>query len=144
MEVHIGIPQEKREVVAQELARLPADTNTLYLKTQNLHWNVNGPMFQKLHALFNCCCPQRKGWSCRSPSACLIVRLLKVDEVFWFFPVIGVSLNSTPSQAVIFLTSNTVASELPPLLGNDFARFPDQNQLVDNSKQIVNKMIIYF
>ena len=34
------------------LSRLLADTYTLYLKTQNFHWNVTGPMFPALHAMF--------------------------------------------------------------------------------------------
>ena len=29
-----------------------ADSYTLYLKTQNFHWNVTGPQFQSLHTLF--------------------------------------------------------------------------------------------
>ena len=29
-----------------------ADSYTLYLKTQNYHWNVTGPQFQSLHLLF--------------------------------------------------------------------------------------------
>lgn len=29
-----------------------ADSYTLYLKTQNYHWNVTGPHFKGLHALF--------------------------------------------------------------------------------------------
>ncbi len=29
-----------------------ADSYTLYLKTQNFHWNVTGPMFTTLHTLF--------------------------------------------------------------------------------------------
>lgn len=29
-----------------------ADSYTLYLKTQNFHWNVTGPSFQSLHSLF--------------------------------------------------------------------------------------------
>ena len=31
---------------------LLADSYTLYLKTQNFHWNVKGPMFTTLHTLF--------------------------------------------------------------------------------------------
>jgi starvation-inducible DNA-binding protein len=31
---------------------LLADTYTLYLKTHNYHWNVTGPMFNTLHAMF--------------------------------------------------------------------------------------------
>ncbi|MCA8921312.1 MAG: DNA starvation/stationary phase protection protein [Planctomycetes bacterium] len=29
-----------------------ADSYTLYLKTHNFHWNVTGPQFQALHAMF--------------------------------------------------------------------------------------------
>ena len=29
-----------------------ADTYTLYLKTHNFHWNVEGPMFNTLHLMF--------------------------------------------------------------------------------------------
>lgn len=35
-----------------QLKQLLADTYTLYLKTQNYHWNVSGPAFYSLHALF--------------------------------------------------------------------------------------------
>ena len=34
------------------LAHLLADTYTLYLTTHNFHWNVTGPMFNSLHAMF--------------------------------------------------------------------------------------------
>jgi len=34
------------------LAKLLADTYTLYLKTHNFHWNVTGPMFNSLHLMF--------------------------------------------------------------------------------------------
>ncbi len=34
------------------LSRLLADSYTLYLKTQNFHWNVTGPQFVALHTLF--------------------------------------------------------------------------------------------
>ncbi len=34
------------------LTKLLADSYTLYLKTQNFHWNVTGPMFTTLHTLF--------------------------------------------------------------------------------------------
>lgn len=38
--------------IADELTHLLADTYTLYLKTQNYHWNVTGPYFPQLHKLF--------------------------------------------------------------------------------------------
>jgi starvation-inducible DNA-binding protein len=52
MQIDIGIPEDKRQEIARGLARLLADTYTLYLKTHNYHWNVTGPMFQTLHLMF--------------------------------------------------------------------------------------------
>jgi starvation-inducible DNA-binding protein len=51
-EIDIGIDKKDREAVAEGLSHLLADTYTLYLKTHNFHWNVTGPMFQTLHAMF--------------------------------------------------------------------------------------------
>ena len=42
----------RRKPAADALGRLLADSYTLYLKTHNFHWNVKGPMFNTLHALF--------------------------------------------------------------------------------------------
>ena len=50
--IDIGIPEKDRQRIAEGLARLLADTYTLYLKTHSYHWNVTGPMFQTLHAMF--------------------------------------------------------------------------------------------
>jgi len=52
MRIDIGIKESDRRKIAQGLARLLADTYTLYLKTHNFHWNVTGPMFQTLHLMF--------------------------------------------------------------------------------------------
>ncbi|GGZ29219.1 Dps family protein [Asticcacaulis endophyticus] len=38
--------------VAHELSKLLADSYTLYQKTHGYHWNVTGPTFSSLHALF--------------------------------------------------------------------------------------------
>lgn len=38
--------------VADELTHFLADTYAVYLKTQNFHWNVKGPLFAALHKLF--------------------------------------------------------------------------------------------
>lgn len=38
--------------VAESLKVVLADSYALYLKTQNYHWNVTGPHFASLHALF--------------------------------------------------------------------------------------------
>lgn len=48
----IGISDLNRKEVAGGLSKLLADTYTLYLKTHNFHWNVEGPMFQTLHIMF--------------------------------------------------------------------------------------------
>lgn len=48
----IGISEANRKEVAEGLSKLLADTYTLYLKTHNFHWNVEGPMFQTLHVMF--------------------------------------------------------------------------------------------
>ena len=42
----------KSDVVVEQLSDLLANSYTLYLKTQNFHWNVTGPMFTTLHGLF--------------------------------------------------------------------------------------------
>ena len=47
-----GIANTGNEAVAEGLAKLLADTYTLYLKTQNFHWNVTGPHFDALHRMF--------------------------------------------------------------------------------------------
>lgn len=43
---------KKNKAVISALEKLLADTYTLYLKTQNYHWNVTGPSFNTLHTLF--------------------------------------------------------------------------------------------
>jgi starvation-inducible DNA-binding protein len=50
--INIGISTEDRAAIAAGLSRLLADTYTLYLTTHNFHWNVTGPMFNTLHAMF--------------------------------------------------------------------------------------------
>jgi starvation-inducible DNA-binding protein len=52
LKMDIGISEKDRAAIAQGLSRLLADTYTLYLTTHNFHWNVTGPMFNSLHAMF--------------------------------------------------------------------------------------------
>lgn len=52
MEINLGIEQQDREQIAAGLAKLLADSYTLYLKTHNYHWNVQGPQFNTLHLMF--------------------------------------------------------------------------------------------
>ena len=50
--IHIGISDKDRSAISEGLSCLLADTYTLYLTTHNFHWNVTGPMFNSLHAMF--------------------------------------------------------------------------------------------
>jgi starvation-inducible DNA-binding protein len=52
MELNIGIGKKERKEITEGLSRLLADSYTLYLKTHNFHWNVEGPMFNTLHQMF--------------------------------------------------------------------------------------------
>ena len=50
--VDIGINEPGRKQIADGLAKLLADTYVLYSKTHSFHWNVTGPNFPQLLALF--------------------------------------------------------------------------------------------
>jgi starvation-inducible DNA-binding protein len=52
MKIDIGITEKDRKKIADGLSHFLADSYTLYLKTHNYHWNVTGPMFNTLHAMF--------------------------------------------------------------------------------------------
>lgn len=52
MTVNIGISETDREAIVGGLSRVLADSYTLYMQTHNFHWNVTGPMFNALHAMF--------------------------------------------------------------------------------------------
>ena len=52
MAIQIGLSDKDRAAIAGALSHLLADTYTLYLTTHNFHWNVTGPMFNTLHAMF--------------------------------------------------------------------------------------------
>ena len=50
--VEITTVQKDRKHIAEGTRVFMADTYSLYLMTQNFHWNVTGPLFHSLHALF--------------------------------------------------------------------------------------------
>ena len=52
MELNIGINTEDRQQIAAGLSKLLADSYSLYVKTHNYHWNVEGPLFNTLHLMF--------------------------------------------------------------------------------------------
>lgn len=49
-QVNIGIDNPSN--IANALSCYLANSYTLYLKTQNFHWNVTGPQFHSLHTMF--------------------------------------------------------------------------------------------
>ena len=50
--MNVGIDEKNRDLVSKELSVFLADSYLLYMKTHGYHWNVKGPMFLSLHALF--------------------------------------------------------------------------------------------
>ena len=52
MKPNLGLNDNARKTVADALANVLADAYTLYIKTQNFHWNVTGPDFPQLHEMF--------------------------------------------------------------------------------------------
>jgi starvation-inducible DNA-binding protein len=52
MAIDFGIAEADRKQIAEHLSKLLADTYSLYLKTHSFHWNVTGPQFNSLHAMF--------------------------------------------------------------------------------------------
>ncbi|MEZ5997996.1 MAG: Dps family protein [Hyphomonas sp.] len=52
MPMDIGLTEEQRESSVQALRKLLGETYALYAKTHGYHWNVTGPNFNGLHAMF--------------------------------------------------------------------------------------------
>jgi len=48
----IGINEESRKAVSDQLVKLLADEFVLYTKTRNAHWNVEGSDFHSMHLFF--------------------------------------------------------------------------------------------
>lgn len=51
LEANNGLKKSARSEVADALARAVADTCTLFVSTQGLHWNVQGPLFYSIHKM---------------------------------------------------------------------------------------------
>ena len=52
MKINSGMTDSGRKKIAEELRHFLADSYSVYLKTQNFHWNVKGPYFFSMHLLF--------------------------------------------------------------------------------------------
>ncbi|MTI18951.1 DNA starvation/stationary phase protection protein [Rhodobacteraceae bacterium RKSG542] len=50
-DIHIGMSEENRQAVCDELNEILIDTYMLTIKTHLYHWNVTGPMFRSFHLL---------------------------------------------------------------------------------------------
>ncbi len=50
--IDIGIKDADRAKIARGLSEFLADSYAVYLMTHNFHWNVTGPQFNSLHAMF--------------------------------------------------------------------------------------------
>lgn len=50
--INTGFTNEQRGEIAAGLTKVLADSYAVYLKTHGYHWNVRGPNFGALHALF--------------------------------------------------------------------------------------------
>ena len=47
--INIGITDQNREAISDQLAKILADEFVLYSKTLNAHWNIEGPDFHAVH-----------------------------------------------------------------------------------------------
>ncbi len=52
MKINIGIAEDNRKAVVNELSKILADEYVLYTKTRNAHWNVEGIDFYDKHKFF--------------------------------------------------------------------------------------------
>lgn len=52
MKPHVSLSEESRKAVAHVLNSLLGSEFTLYVKTRQFHWNVEGPNFYQLHKFF--------------------------------------------------------------------------------------------
>lgn len=46
---NIGISEEHRQTIADQLSKILADEFLIYSKTLNAHWNIEGPDFHPVH-----------------------------------------------------------------------------------------------
>jgi len=49
---NIGISEENRQAIAEQLSKILADEFVIYSKTLNAHWNIEGPDFHSVHLYF--------------------------------------------------------------------------------------------
>jgi len=96
--MNTGLDVDARRQVAEALNGVLADTYVLYMKTHAYHWNVTGPQFPTLHALFET--QYRDMWAA-------------LDEIAERVRALG---SFAPASGKVFaaLASITSAEEKPP------------------------------
>jgi starvation-inducible DNA-binding protein len=52
VKANIGITEENKQLIANDMQRVLADEVVIYIKTRNYHWNVEGDNFMELHKLY--------------------------------------------------------------------------------------------
>ncbi|GGB74396.1 MULTISPECIES: Dps family protein [Henriciella] len=52
MPIDIGLTDDQRKKSVEAIRKVLGETYALYSKTHSYHWNVTGPRFQSLHAMF--------------------------------------------------------------------------------------------
>lgn len=122
MTLNTGIEEGKRIQIAKGLAKLLAETYTLYLKTHKYHWNVTGPMFQNLHLMFE---------------QHYTALALAVDEIAERIRVLGVK---APGSYKEFSELSSVQEDpSPDVLANDMIQIllKDHEQVSRSAKEIL-------
>ncbi|RYE22104.1 MAG: DNA starvation/stationary phase protection protein [Sphingobacteriaceae bacterium] len=52
VQANIGISEEHKQLIANDMQKVLADEVVLYIKTRNYHWNIEGDNFMELHKLY--------------------------------------------------------------------------------------------
>lgn len=96
--INTGLDGNARKAVAEALNGVLADTYVLYMKTHAYHWNVTGPQFPALHAMFET--QYREMWAA-------------LDEIAERVRALG-AFAPTSGRAFAALASIESAEENPP------------------------------
>ena len=58
---NIGISEENKQILADQLSKILADEFLLYSKTLDAHWNIEGPDFHTVHVYFETLYNEQQG-----------------------------------------------------------------------------------
>ena len=108
--------------LVEKLKVFLADSYTLYLKTQNFHWNVTGPLFHSMHTMFE---------------AQYNDLATAVDEIAERIRALGVYAPGSYSQFAKLSTIKEAGEQVPKAM--DMAKILEQDHmtLVQHAQEIV-------